>query len=69
MCILSSGAHNARLYSLNYDIDYSFINYNPVGLQGNLAQYNGINAIAFGFPYQNINMNQIIPHGFIYMEK
>jgi len=39
------------MYSLNYDIDYSEINYNPVGLQGNLAQYNGINAIAFGFPY------------------
>ena len=24
MCWLSSGAHNSGLYSLNYDIDYSF---------------------------------------------
>ncbi len=65
MCSLSSGAHHAGLYSLNYDIDYSYINYNPVGLQGNLAQYNGINApvIAFGFPYPNINMNQLTPNG------
>ena len=63
MCSLSSGAHLAGMYSLNYDIDYSEINYNPVGLQGNLAQYNGINAIAFGFPYPNINMNQITPNG------
>jgi hypothetical protein len=63
MCSLSSGAHLAGMYSLNYDIDYSEINYNPVGLQGNLAQYNGINAIAFGFPYPNINMNSITPNG------
>ena len=63
MCSLSSGAHLAGMYSLNYDIDYSEINYNPVGLQGNLARYNGINAIAFGFPYLNVNMNQITPNG------
>ena len=63
MCSLTSGAHNAGLYSLNYDIDYSYITYNPVGLQGTLARYNGLNAIAYGFPYPNINMNQITPNG------
>ena len=63
MCFLTSGAHNAGLYSLNYDIDYSNINYNPIGPQGNLARYNGLNAIAYGFPYPNYNMNQITPNG------
>jgi hypothetical protein len=57
MCSLTSGAHNAGLYSLNYDIDYSYINYNPVGLQGTLARYNALNAIAYGFPYHTENPN------------
>ncbi len=49
--------------SLNYDIDYSYIDYNPAGPQGSLAIYNGLNAIAYGFPYPNHNMNQITPNG------
>ena len=55
MCWLSSGAHNSGLYSLNYDIDYSF--------SSNLNNYNGLNALAYGFPYPNYNLNQITPNG------
>ena len=42
---LSSGAHSG-LYSLNYDIDYSFCQLE------NLSNYNGLNAFAYGWPYQ-----------------
>jgi hypothetical protein len=56
MCWLSSGAHNSGLYSLNYDIDYSFCQ--------NLSGYNGLNALAYGFPYQNYNLDKITPNGF-----
>jgi len=55
MCWVSSGAHNSGLYSLNYDIDYSFCQ--------NLSNYNGLNALAYGFPYDNYNLNQITPNG------
>ena len=55
MCWLSSGAHNSGLYSLNYDIDYS--------LCQNLSNFNGLNALAYGFPYNNYNLNQITPNG------
>ena len=55
MCWLSSGAHNSGLYSLNYDIDYSF--------SSNLNNYNGLNALAYGFPYPNYNLNQVTPNG------
>ena len=55
MCWLSSGAHNSGLYSLNYDIDYSFCQ--------NLSGYNGLNALAYGFPYQNYNLDKITPNG------
>ena len=60
MCALATGAHNSGLYSLNYDIDYSFINFTGVG---NLSNYNGINALAYGSPYANYNLNQITPNG------
>jgi hypothetical protein len=56
MCWLSSGAHNSGLYSLNYDIDYSFCQ--------NLSGYNGLNALAYGFPStNNMTMNQITSNG------
>jgi len=55
MCWMTSGAHNSGLYSLNYDIDYSFCQ--------NLSNYNGLNALAYGFPYNNYNLNQITPNG------
>ena len=55
MCWLSSGAHNSGLYSLNYDIDYS--------LCQNLSNFNGLNALAYGFPYDNYKLNQITPNG------
>jgi hypothetical protein len=55
MCWVSSGAHNSGLYSLNYDIDYSFCQ--------NLSNFNGLNALAYGFPYDNYNLNQITPNG------
>ena len=55
MCWMTSGAHNSGLYSLNYDIDYSFCQ--------NLTAYNGLNALAYGFPYNNYNLNQITPNG------
>ena len=60
MCALATGAHNSGLYSLNYDIDYSFINYTG---QGSLSSYNGVNALAYGSPYANYNLNQITPNG------
>jgi hypothetical protein len=60
MCALATGAHKAGLYSLNYDIDYSFINYTGLG---NLSNYNGVNALAYGSPYANYNLNQITPNG------
>ncbi len=55
MCSLASGAHNAGSY---YDIDYSDISYPSTGPQASLAQYNGINVIACGFPYTNTKLNQ-----------
>ena len=73
MCALATGAHNAGLYSLNYDIDYSYINFTGVG---GLSVYNGVNALAYGSPYANYNLNQITPNGlfvwkntFNYIEK
>jgi hypothetical protein len=53
ICSLASGAHNAGSYSLNYYIDYRNINYPSTGPQASLAQYNGLNVIACGFPYPN----------------
>ena len=58
MCWLSSGAHNSGVYSLNYDIDYSFCQ--------KLSNYNGLNALAYGFPYNNYNLNQVTPNGLLF---
>ena len=55
MCWIKSGAHNAGQYSLNYDIDYSFC----TGLSGD----NGLNALAYGYPYENLRLNKITPNG------
>jgi hypothetical protein len=38
MCALASGAHNIGLYTLNYDIDYSDVNYPSTRPQASLAQ-------------------------------
>jgi hypothetical protein len=55
MCWIKSGAHNSDLYSLNYDIDYSFCS--------NLSANNGLNVLAYGFPYENLRLNKITPNG------
>jgi hypothetical protein len=55
MCWIKSGAHNSGLYSLNYDIDYSFTT--------GLSNYNGLNALAYGYPYENYRLNKITPNG------
>ena len=55
MCGMASGAHNSGLYSLNYDIDYSFTT--------GLNNYNGLNALAYGYPYENYRLNKITPNG------
>ena len=52
MASLASGAHNAGNYTLNYDIDYSFLNYSS----GSLIVYNGLNVAAVGTP-TNYNLN------------
>ena len=69
MCSLASGAHNLGLYTLNYDIDYSDINYPSTGPQASLAQYNGINCLAVGFPYDNLKLNQITSNGLFILKK
>jgi len=55
MCWLASGTHNAGLYSLNYDIDYAFTS--------NFSNFNGLNALAYGYPYENYRLNKITPNG------
>ena len=60
ICNLATGAHNSGLYSLNYDIDYSYLNYTGLGT---LPTYNGLNAVAYGFPYDNFNLNKVTPNG------
>jgi hypothetical protein len=55
MCWIKSGAHNSGLNSLNYDIDYSFCS--------NLSANNGLNVLAYGFPYENLRLNKITPNG------
>jgi hypothetical protein len=65
MCSLASGAHNIGLYTLNYDIDYSDINNPATGPQASLAQYNLLNCIAVGFPYNNTKLNQITLNGLL----
>ena len=62
-CCLLSGALDLGLYNLNYDIDYNSVNYPSTGPQASLAQYNGINVLAYGFPYSNTKFNQIMPNG------
>ena len=62
-CCLLSGALDLGLYNLNYDIDYNSVNYPSTGPQASLAQYNGINVQAYGFPYSNTKFNQIMPNG------
>ena len=52
MASLASGAHNAGNYTLNYDIDYSFLNYSS----GSWTVYNGLNVAAVGTP-TNYNLN------------
>ena len=57
MSWLTSGAHNTGKYSLNYDVDYANAqNLNP-------STYNGLNAIAYGFPHDNFNLNTVTPNG------
>ena len=55
MASLASGAHNAGNYTLNYDIDYSSINYSS----GPFTAYNGLNVAAVGTP-TNYNLNLYI---------
>ena len=55
MYLIKSGAHNSSLYSLNYDIDYSFCS--------NLSANNGLNVLAYGYPYENLKLNKITPNG------
>jgi hypothetical protein len=69
MCSLASGAHNIGLYTLNYDIDYSDINYPSTGPQASLAQYNGLNVLAVGFPYDNTKLNKITSNGLFLLKK
>jgi hypothetical protein len=57
------------LYNLNYDIDYNSVNYPSTGLQASLAQYNGINVLAYGFPFSNTKFNQIMPNGLFILKK
>jgi hypothetical protein len=57
MSWLSSGAHNSGQYSLNYDIDYAF------AVMISPPSFNGLNVLAYGFPYTNYNLNQITPNG------
>ena len=60
MSCLATGAHNAGLLSLNYDIDCSYLNYTGIG---SLSTYNGLNVMAYGYPYNNYNLNQVTPNG------
>jgi hypothetical protein len=62
-CALASGAHKLGLYTLNYDIDYSDINYPSAGPQASFAQYNGLNCLAVRFPYDNLKLYQITSNG------
>jgi hypothetical protein len=55
MSWIKSGAHNSGIYSLNYDIDYSFCS--------NLSANNGLNVLAYGYPYENLKLNKITPNG------
>jgi hypothetical protein len=55
MCWMRSGAHKSGLNSLNYDIDYSFCS--------NLTANNGLNVLAYGFPYENLRLDKITPNG------
>ncbi len=50
-----SGSHNFGLYSLNYDIDYTYTTA--------LNNYNGLNALAYGYQYENYKLNKITPNG------
>ena len=60
ICALASGAHNIGTYSLNYDIDYSYLNYTGLGT---LPNYNGLIVMALGYPYPNYNLNKVTPNG------
>ena len=55
MCSIASGAHNSGLYSLNYDIDYSYA--------VSLTNFNELNVIAYGYPYENMRLDKITPNG------
>jgi hypothetical protein len=57
MSWLTSGGHTIGQYSLNYEIDYA-------NAQNIVPQfYNGLNVVAYGFPTNNINLNQVNPNG------
>jgi len=57
MSWLASGAHNSGKYSLNYDIDYAFVqNLNP-------PTYNDLNVLAYGFPENNFDLKTVTPNG------
>jgi hypothetical protein len=57
MSWLTSGAHNSGIYSLNYDIDYSF------GKNLIPSTFNGLNALAYGFPTNIYNLSQVTSNG------
>ena len=59
MSWLLSGAHNSARYYLNYNIDCAFANL-P------LSPCSGLNALAYGFPCNNYNLNQVTPTGTFY---
>jgi hypothetical protein len=54
MCSLASGAHNMGFYII----------YPSTGLQASIAQYNGLNCLAVGFPYNNLKL--IKSHQMVY---
>ena len=55
---LAIGSHNSGLDSLTYCVDYSLVNY--TGLCS-LSTYNGVNAMPYGYPYNNYNLNKVTP--------
>ena len=54
MCNLATGAHNSEMFSLNHDISYSYLIFTGMGI---LPSFNGLNALAYGYPYNNYNLN------------
>ncbi len=51
-----------------YNIDYNSVNYPSAGPQASLAQYDGINVLAYGFPFSNTKLSQIMLNGLFILE-